>query len=116
MALGVISLNVTRKIFLGIGGRNAHLERFDGPLRFVFFLGLAFLIQCRFGPFSALFFFVFGAAGGIGFYIFLRFRKHHSQMRGDSFPFAVRVAGEIHRVGNGSGFAKIVDDPCLCRK
>ncbi len=47
---------------------------------------------------------------GFLFHKFGRPGKHHRQMRGDSLPFAVRVARQIDRVGGIRRFAQVVDD------
>ena len=94
IALGVISLNVTRKIFFGsVAGMSLP--------------GVSFAVSSAASFFSD--FFLKREALGLLLGEFRRFRQNHGQMRGDGFSLAIRVARQVYGVGGLRGLPKIVD-------
>src|SRR6267142_1744334 len=87
MALGVISLKVTRKIFFG-GVLSLGFGRLFGFCVFLLKSGNARFLLDELG----------------------RFRKNHGKMRRNGFSLAVRVTREIDGIGRARGLAKVVYD------
>ncbi len=71
---------------------------------------LGFLFYRFFGRFGLGFLFLEARNGGFLLGVFGGFGQNHGEVRGDGFPFPVRVTGQIDGVRSVGSFAEIVDD------